>query len=122
MACVRGRWYRIAVVAAVSALTALAPAVPSAADGIDATTLLRRLEFLEDGATERSEIEARLGAPPSTYDEGRIASCAAELVAADGRVLVCPCPAGVGIKARFRLTLEYSPDGILKRHALVNRD
>jgi len=84
--------------------------------------LLSQLEFLRDGKTLRAEVEARLGAPETTYADNRIAAYSAEVLAADHRLFVCPCPAGIDIEAKFKLMLRFSTAGILEQHELVNRD
>jgi hypothetical protein len=111
----RGEWW-------VAWLTALAVFAPSLAGEINEKALLRQLEFLQDGKTERAEVVARLGMPEATFANDTVASYSAQLLAADNRLFVCPCRPQLDIKAKFRLTLQFSADGILRQHALVNRD
>jgi hypothetical protein len=95
---------------------------PAFAGEINVDELVKQLEFLQDGTTERAEVIARLGPPQSTYANDLVAAYTVQLLAADRRLFVCPCPTSVNFAARFQLTLRFSADGVLQQHMLVQRD
>jgi hypothetical protein len=95
---------------------------PAFASEINVDELVRQLEFLQDGTTERAEVIARLGPPEGTYANNLVAAYTVQLLAADRHLFVCPCPPSVAFAARFRLTLKFSADGVLQQHMLVHRD
>jgi hypothetical protein len=75
------------------------------------------LGFLAPGGPTRAEVEARLGPPARTYEDGRIATYALKKER-DGRLRTT----GLGAAdSGFTLVIEYAPDGKLARRGLVRR-
>lgn len=96
-------WGSVAV--AVGLLAACSSTVGPVTD----TATLKRLAFLQAGATSRAEVAARLGSPVATYEGGLVVTYP---WSAD------PRHAGAG---RHRLVVVYAADGTLERWSLVDR-
>jgi len=87
--------------------------------------ILKELGFLRPGSTGRDEVQARLGSPSRTYEDGRIASYAVYKTA-DGRLSVTAsaaamAPGELSGGERYSLILVFKSDGTLDRQSLVGR-
>jgi hypothetical protein len=87
--------------------------------------ILKELGFLRPGSTGRDEVQARLGSPSRTYEDGRIVSYAV-FKTADGRLSVTAsaaamAPGELSGGERYSLILVFKSDGTLDRQSLVGR-
>jgi hypothetical protein len=73
------------------------------------------LSFLQDGTTTKNEVETRLG-PASVWGNGRIYTYRVG-EKAEGFYL---SPTKEEWLARYSLVLAFGPNGVLRRHALID--
>jgi hypothetical protein len=105
----------IALLLATSCTSYVAPVKDSAT--------LEQFAFLQPGRTTRDEVLARLGAPPTTYEDGRIASYpvyrtkSGRLTADYGPGVYGPHE---GPERLYTLILVYDGAGTLERRSLVD--
>ena len=82
---------------------------------VDDPAIIAKLGFLQPGGANRTEVEARLGPPERTYEDGRVAIYS--VAERDGRLSTTAPAWGL----RYTLVIEYAPDGTIVRRALVRR-
>ena len=74
------------------------------------------LAFLQDGTTTKNEVETRIG-PASVWGDGHIRTYRIG-EATEG--LYLSANKSRWSDARYSLVLEFDPNAVLRRHALIN--
>ena len=88
-------------------------ACSTSVERISADPAARELPFLQAARVTRHEVEARIGAPVATYENGRIATF--RLLRTDSGYKSGP------INAPITLVVVYGADDVVERWGLVDR-
>ena len=107
---------RVAVIVLVALLAA---ACSTTVERVSSDEELRSLAFLKDGAPTRGEVEGRLGAPLTTFEDGRVIVYALRKVGKQFETTSTGEPQWHG---GYRLVLVYRADGSVERWSLVDKE
>ena len=106
-------------VAAIALVALLAAACSTTVERVSSDEELRSLAILKDRAPTRSEVEGRLGAPLTTFEDGRVVVYALRKVGKQFETTSTGKPQWHG---GYRLVLVYRADGTVERWSLVDKD
>ena len=98
---------------AFASVIAVSAACSTSVERISPDQAARGVAFLQAARVTRHEVDARIGAPVATYENGRIATF--RLIRTEGGYAPGPT------QAPITLVVVYGPDDVVERWGLVDR-